>query len=188
VLIARLIKNWVLKLSYLRTIQFKWKCNSYYNAWYYIQWSHKGEFEVTTFMNSVWHWKWVLWHMNKWLHISVLKFFEYIALDSWKMWTASLSLPCAVTCTLWRNDSIYFPFRTANNTIFIYICNEIHNICIWNDVHNRTLCYVQHIRKKLLTSTMERKVQWHFQTHPCCFVSFSFARKTSVHAYIKWNP
>ena len=51
--------------------------------------------------------------------------------------------------TLWCNISIYCPFSTAINATVLYICNEIHNICIWNDVHNRTMCYVQHICKKL---------------------------------------
>jgi len=52
-------------------------------------------------------------------------------------------------CTLQRNVSVYCTFRTANNAIATYIYNEIHNICIWNDMHNKTVCYVQHICKEL---------------------------------------
>jgi len=68
-------------------------------------------------MNSVCYRKWVVWHMNSFSYTYVLKFYVYIALDSWKTCEVSLSFPCAVTCTLWHNDSIYCPFRTANNAI-----------------------------------------------------------------------
>ena len=60
-----------------------------------------------------------------------------------------LSLPCAATFNLRLNNvGIYRPLRTANNATFTYICNEMHKICVWNDIHNKTVCYVQHICKK----------------------------------------
>jgi hypothetical protein len=37
-------KNWILNFLYMKTVQCKKNCNSYYNAWYYIQWSHKSQY------------------------------------------------------------------------------------------------------------------------------------------------
>ena len=199
---ACLIKNWVLLLSYLKTVQCKRNFNSYYNAWYYIQGSQGSilgnkvyEFSMAPIMGctvyeyvviniahlrrqnskfiffqeellkvlkyynfyesndktalqrrvlhtALYHYTvqsasanvsfykynsnlryFELWYSCRKWKTSVLKFLEYITLDSWKTWKVSLSLPCAMTYTLWRNVSIYCPFRTAINAIVIYISN-----------------------------------------------------------------
>jgi hypothetical protein len=69
----------------------------------------------------------------------------------WK--TEKFPPPYRVTmCTLRHNIGVYCTFRTANNAIATYIhtlYNEIHNICIRNDKHNKTVCYIQQICKEL---------------------------------------
>jgi hypothetical protein len=76
-------------LLYLKSVQCQRNCNPY--AWHYIQWSHNSQF-VVTFMDSVWHWKWVVWHLNKWSYTSVLSFYVHTAVDSLETWKFSLKL------------------------------------------------------------------------------------------------
>ena len=82
---ACLIKNWVQNLSHLKSVQCQINCNPY--AWYYIQWSHNSQF-VVKFMNSVWHWKWAVWH----LHL----FYNFTCISYWILWKPekfTLNLP-----------------------------------------------------------------------------------------------
>jgi len=52
----------------------KKSCNSYYNAWYYIQWSHKIQYVE---VYELWHRKWVVWHMNKLSYICSIILWTY---------------------------------------------------------------------------------------------------------------
>jgi hypothetical protein len=83
------------------------------------------------FINSVWHKKWVVWHINMWSVIFLIYNFMNIphyehSLETWKV---SLLLLCAAPCILRRNSTRKLPSMTnCNNFIpmkYTFACGMI---------------------------------------------------------------
>jgi len=141
--------NWKLSSEFVifENCTMQKKLQPYCNAQYCIQWSHKSQFIVTTFVNSVWHRKWVVWHTNRWSDTSVLKFYEHTALENLK------SLPLPSLChdvhhTAWQQSLYAYIHKCMQTCIHIYIHTSIHiyihtyiHTCIHIYTHTQAYVY-----------------------------------------------
>jgi hypothetical protein len=118
------------------------------------------------FMNSVLYRKWVVWHMNKWSYIYSIILWTYRTgfLETWKV---SLFLHCTAPCTLLRNVRNCRPLPTAS-----YIHMKYTTLALWNYMYNKTLCYVQHICKKLNFHNGMKTTVPLSNTRLCCVTDF----------------
>jgi len=85
-------------------------------------------------------------------------------------------LPLPLTYTLQHNTvSNCRSLKTANNAVVI---------CIWNDTHNKTVCYIQHICKKLNFHNGMKSTVTLSNTHPCCMLFLSCMKHNRTCIYI----
>ena len=119
-------KLWVLNLPDSKSRLCNRHCNSYCNAWYYIQWSHKGQFVVTI---TIWqstlkvryfypenvppiiHEKSYFDQVNIWKWCTGKSHYVYLAI-SLITWKVSFPLPCATRCTHVTQFQRYLPLHT----------------------------------------------------------------------------
>jgi len=162
---ACLITNWVLNMSYFKTVQCKRNCKSY-NVWYYILFhTENGLYGI-----------WISGHTHM--------FCNFTNIPQWIPWKpeVSLSLPHAMTCTVQLNTvGNCHPLKTAKNTSYMkYITFEYKMICITKCVN------VQHISEKLkFHNGMKSIVHYHTHTHtPMLHHCLSQLHETHQYIYI----
>ena len=132
------------------------------------------------FINSVWHRKWVVWHMNKWSHICSLILWTYRTGFVGNL--KSFPAPClcrAVHPTAWQLRS-----RTSITNCNSYIHMKYTTFAY--ETHKEAFCYVQQIWRKL--SIRQRNETYSNTSHSRCVVCLSCMKHTRhAHIYIKWN-
>ena len=151
-----------------------------YNAWYYIQCSYKSQFAVT-FMNSVWHRKCVVRHINKWSYICSIIF----STDR-TGFLGNLKLPSPSLCrnghhSAWHRRQMPYIDNSNSYIHMKYTTFSYGMICI------KTVCYIKHTcKKRNFYNGMKSTVTL---SHTCCVIVFlSWTKHTRTCIDIKWNP
>jgi hypothetical protein len=121
------------------------------------------------FITSVWHYKWVVWHIHKWsvIFLFIFLFYNFMNIPhyehSLETWKVSLFLLCAAPCILWHNSTgNCLPLPTA---IVSYIWST-HLHVEWYALQNIVLR--SNTYETNLTSTTEWKLQTHYHTIMLC--------------------
>ena len=163
---ANLLRNWVLNLSYSKSVQCKKGVTRI--VMFDAKFSDHTIVIIWTFMNSVWHRMWVVWHTNKWSYICSIILLKY-----WKGFLgipkSSLFLPCATMCIILHSNVLYCsPLPNARGTQKY----NIKNFCLCNDMHYKISCNVQHMCKKLNFHNGAKSTVTLSNTRPCCVMVF----------------
>ena len=124
---------------------------------------------IWKFTNSVWHRKWVVWHMNKWSYIYsvILWTYRFEFLGNLRVF---LFLPLAASCTLQRNNFDKGRTLPTANYTFAYEMIRITKRCVTFNKYARNFNFHNEMKTTitLLHTPMLRCLSQVHETHEAC--------------------